>query len=49
MINHGQKTLLKWLQLLNRSCNFDVLLDLESSEPYLPTLFYEERQKKPDT
>ena len=27
---------------------FDVLLDLESSEPCLPTLVYEEKQK-PDT
>ena len=25
--------------------HFDVLLDLEYSEPYLHTLFYEERQK----
>ena len=29
----------------SRSCNFDVLLDLESSEPYLPTLFYKERRE----
>ena len=37
----------KWSFVLTLywSCNFDVLLDLESSEPYLPTLFYEERQK----
>ena len=31
--------------LLNRSYNVDVLLDLESSEPCLPTLFGEKRQK----
>ena len=33
---------------MNWSCNFDVFLDLEFSEPYGNTLVYEERQK-PDT
>ena len=33
------KTCLKLSILLNRSCNFDVLVDLESSEPYVPTFF----------
>ena len=27
---------------------FDVLLDLESLEPYLPTIFYEKKQKNSD-
>ena len=30
---------------MNQSCNFDVLLDLDSLEPYVPTLFEQERQK----
>ena len=30
---------------MNQSCNFNVLLDFESSEPYVPILFYEERLK----
>ena len=30
LINHEQKTLLKLLLLLNQSCNFDVILELES-------------------
>ena len=30
---------------MNRSCNFDVLLDSESSELYLPTLFYDKRRQ----
>ena len=33
---------------MNQSCNFDVLLDLESLEPCYP-LLNEERQKKTDT
>ena len=28
------------------SCNFDVLLDLESLEPNQPTLFYEKKKNK---
>ena len=31
---------------MNQSLNYDVLLDLESLEPYVLTLFYEKRQKK---
>ena len=30
---------------MNQSCNFYVHLDLESLEPYIPTLFCKERQK----
>ena len=31
--------------MMNRSCNLDVLMDLEYVELYIPILFYEERQK----
>ena len=33
-INHGHKTLVKSTLLLNRSCNFDILLDLKSLVPW---------------
>ena len=46
-INHGPKMLLKLSKLLNRIGNFVIILDLESSEPYLTPLFDEERPKKP--
>ena len=42
-----EKTVVKLVQLLNRSCNFAVLLDLEPLIPYLPTLFHEEEEKTP--
>ena len=45
LINHGQKLLLKFLKIFIKSCGVDDCLDLESSEPDIPTLFYEERQK----
>ena len=41
----NQKLLLKFLKLFNKSCGVDDCLDLESSEPDIPTLFYEERRK----
>ena len=31
--------------MLNQSCIFALQLDLEFLEPYIPTLFYEERQQ----
>ena len=31
---------------MNRSLNFDVLLDLELLEPYIPSLFYEKEEEK---
>ena len=34
---------------MNRLCKFNVLLDLESTEPSIRILFYGETQKKPAT
>ena len=39
------KIIVKTDKLLNRLCNFDVHLDLESLDPYLTMVFHEKRQK----
>ena len=44
LINHGQKASLEFF-LTFESGNCDVLLDLESFEPYKLTLCYKERQE----
>ena len=48
LINHRRKALIKSSYLLTRSRTFDVLLDLEILEPYLPTLFMKKDKKKHD-
>ena len=40
-----EKMVVKLFKILNRSCNFAVLLDLEFLKPYVPTLFYEKKTK----